>query len=119
MFIRQMDLDLVCKLWKFCSEDLVGSIYNQLSSTTGSAASEDENVFQFVKKSIMGDCIAQIDADALPDLRCSLIPCLQLLLEKVELICVCDTNRQLYPCLRRKAEDCLLGEILPAAPMIT
>src|SRR6266545_2562734 len=68
-FIRQMKRDLVKQFREFCIQHLIRSFKQQISTTSGCTTTEDQNVLDIIKISIMSETITEISTHALPDLE--------------------------------------------------
>ena len=69
-FIRQMQCDLAQQFGEFFFKDLPGSFQEQVAALPGGAASQDQDVLDIVKISIVGNAIAEVGSHGLPDLEC-------------------------------------------------
>src|SRR5512140_1041057 len=68
---------------------------------------------------VVGEAVAEIDADALPDLASALMPRLKLLLNDFEAVGVREACWNLDARPGSQSEDALLGEIGSAATAVT
>jgi hypothetical protein len=115
IFVGEVHRDRLRHLGELGVEHFLTAAHDEVAALAGGDAAEDEHVAEVVVVGIVGDGIAEVDADCLEDEARPLIALGHLLLDVGEAIGEGQALVDGDPGGRGKAEDGLLGEVVGAA----